>query len=483
MLFNSYVFIFLFLPVTLLGFYGLLKKQLVGPAKNWLFLCSLFFYGYWNLNYLILILASIIVNFTISNILMDKKNEKIKKPVFYFSLLFNLGLLCFFKYMDFFIENINFVFGSEIGLLKIILPLGISFFTLQQIAFIVDVYTGLAKENKFIDYALFVSFFPQLIAGPIVHYKEIIPQFQAEDNKHFNTDHFSRGIYIFIVGLFKKVMIADTFAQFANVGFDQEPTLHFFAAWGTSLAYAFQIYFDFSGYSDMAIGLGRMFNIKIPANFRSPYKTTNIVEFWSRWHITLTNFITAYVFTPLVRSMPKMTFPYMMWSMFIAMTIAGLWHGAAWTFVVFGVLHGGAIVCHHNWKKFKKPLPTWLAWLLTFNFVNICFTMFRATSLENAWKVYKGMLGLSGFQMPKGIISTATMKSWGIKYGAYMTNDENLILVLIIVSFFIVKKLKNSMELLDEFEPGQGIAFWTATMFVLCIFGLNRLTEFIYFNF
>jgi D-alanyl-lipoteichoic acid acyltransferase DltB (MBOAT superfamily) len=385
--------------------------------------------------------------------------------------------------MDFFIQNINYISGSQIDLLHIILPLGISFFTLQQLAFIIDVYTGLSKENKFIDYALFVSFFPQLIAGPIVHYKEIIPQFQDQHNKKFSAPDFSRGIYIFVIGLFKKVMIADSLSSYVGTAFDQDPSLHFFAAWGASLAYAFQIYFDFSGYTDMAIGLGRMFNIKIPTNFKSPYKTTNIVDFWSRWHITLTNFITAYIFTPLVRSMPKMTFSYMMFSMFLAMTIAGLWHGAAWTFVLFGVLHGTAIVVHHNWKKRKIKLPKWLAWFITFNFVNLCFTMFRATSVESAFKVYKGMLGMSGFVMPKGIVATQTLKSWGVSYGPHMTNDENLILILIIVGFIIVKNFKNTTELLEEFKESQSKALWTACMFIFCIFGLNRLTEFIYFNF
>ena len=346
---------------------------MIGTAKNWLLATSLFFYGFGNIKYSVLIVTSMLVNFFISNLLIKNKKASDRKILFYIALAFNLGLLCFFKYMDFFIENINWVSGSEIALLKIVLPLGISFFTLQQIAFIVDVYTGQAKENKFIDYALFVTFFPQLVAGPIVHYKDIIPQLQSKDNKIFKPENLSIGIYIFVIGLFKKVMIADSFAPFVNEGFDQAASLHFFSAWGTSFAYAFQIYFDFSGYSDMAIGLGSMFNIKIAANFKSPYKATNIVDFWSRWHITLTNFITAYIFTPIVRSMPKMTFPFMMLSMFLAMTIAGLWHGAAWTFVIFGVLHGAAIVVHHSWKKLKIKLPTYISWPVTFVFVSVCF--------------------------------------------------------------------------------------------------------------
>ena len=483
MLFNSYIFIFAFLPVTVMTYFLLLKFQKITEAKYWLFFTSLFFYAFGNVKYSILILTSILVNYFISDFLIKVKVPTKRKALFYLAIVFNIGLLCFFKYMDFFIENINWVFGSDIGLLKIILPLGISFFTLQQLAFVIDVYTGQAKENKFIDYGLFVTFFPQLVAGPIVHYKDIIPQFQSKDNKSFRPEALSLGIFIFILGLFKKVIIADTFAPFANEGFNKIGDLHFFSAWGTCLAYAFQIYFDFSGYSDMAIGLGAMFNIKIPANFKSPYKSTNIVDFWSRWHITLTNFITAYIFTPIVRSMPKMTFPYMMFSMFLAMTIAGLWHGAAWTFVIFGDLHGAAIVVHHNWKKYKIKIPTYVSWPMTFIFVSMCFTMFRAKTVGSAFKIYKGMFGFSGFQMPKGILSTEFMNSVGIKYGPRMINDENLHLGLILVSLFIVKKFKNSFEYSQSFKPTHKLAIVSSVMFVLCIFGLNRLTEFIYFNF
>jgi alginate O-acetyltransferase complex protein AlgI len=483
MLFNSYLFIFAFLPICLVTYFVLLKFEKVTEAKYWLLATSLFFYAFGNLKYLLLILCSILVNYYISHFLIKIKLPIKRKALFYVGMIFNIGLLCFFKYMDFFIENINFLFGSELALLKIVLPLGISFFTLQQLAFVIDVYTGQAKENKFIDYALFVTYFPQLVAGPIVHYKDIIPQFQSKDNKVFKSENLSLGLFVFVLGLFKKVIIADTFAPYANEGFNHLGELHFFFAWGTCLAYAFQIYFDFSGYSDMAIGLGWMFNIKIPANFKSPYKSTNIVDFWSRWHITLTNFITAYIFTPIVRSMPKMTFPYMMFSMFLAMTIAGLWHGAAWTFVIFGVLHGAAIVIHHNWKKYKIKLPVSISWPMTFIFVAMCFTMFRAKAVDQAFRIYQGMWGFSGFKMPKGILSTQIMDKLGIEYGARMINDENLQVALILVCFFIIKKFKNSTELANDFKPNHKMAILSSMMFVLCLFGLNRLTEFIYFNF
>lgn len=483
MLFNSYIFILIFLPITLMGYYALLKYKMVDAAKSWLFLASMFFYGYWNMSYLALILSSIIVNFTISNLLISENKKISRKAIFIFALFFNIGLLSFFKYMDFFIGNINYVFGTEFNLLRIILPLGISFFTLQQVAFIVDVYEGLAKEKRFIDYSLFVSFFPQLIAGPIVHYGEVMPQFESTENKKFISKNIAIGVYIFTIGLFKKVMLADTFAGFATPGFDEATSLHFFSAWGTSLSYAFQLYFDFSGYSDMAIGLGYLFNIKLPTNFNSPLRATNVIDFWARWHITLTNFITTYVFTPLVRVMPKMNFTYMMLSMFVAMTIAGLWHGAAWTFVLYGMLHGGAIVTNHLWKKTKIKMPKWLAWFLTFNFINISFIIFRAKGMSDAFKILKGMFGLSGLIVPKGIVSLKLLKEMNIPYGQHMSNDENLLLLMLFVCLFIIKKSKNSMELLEEFQPTQFKAISAGFMFVLCLFGLNRLSEFIYFNF
>ena len=482
MLFNSYIFIFAFLPAILIGYFGLNRFGKDKLAKSWLLLCSLFFYSYWNINYLPLILGSIIVNFALTNRLQSELCQN-RKLWFFLGLGFNLGLLGFFKYADFFLANVNFVFSTDIQYLRFLLPLGISFFTLQQVAYLVDAYEGVAGEKKFIDYALFVSFFPQLIAGPIVHYSEMMPQLASKENKRFNSSNFSLGLYIFILGLFKKVIFADTFAGWANDGFAPDADLHFFHAWGASLSYMFQLYFDFSGYSDMAIGLGRMMNIQLPENFNSPYKARNIVEFWSRWHITLTNFITTYVFTPLVRSMPKMSFGFMMLSSFLAMTVAGIWHGAGWTFVVYGMWHGAGIVCTHWWKRRKIKLPYWFSWLITFNFVNISFIMFRATDLSTAFNFYKGMLGLNGVVFPKGILAKETIIEVGMKVGHYMTNDENLNLFMVVLGIWVCLKAKNSMQLMSDFKPSQTLAFKTAGMFVLCVFGLNKLSEFIYFNF
>lgn len=482
MLFNSYFFIFIFLPVTFLGYYLLGKNEKYGDivSKVWLVLASLFFYGYWNINYLGIILSSILVNYFFAHFL-SKTNKS--KMIFILGLCFNLGLLGYFKYRNFFLGNINLISGADFHFERLILPLGISFFTLQQIAYLVDVYEGLAKKLSFYKYSLFVSFFPQLIAGPIVHYSEVMGQFDDKTKRKLNLDNISLGLFLFSIGLAKKVLLADTFSVWANEGFNTQEELHFFYAWGTSLSYTFQLYFDFSGYSDMAIGLGYLFNIKLPKNFNSPFKARNIIDFWTKWHITLSQFITTYIFTPLLRSMPKFSFGYSMISIFITMCIAGLWHGAAWTFVLYGALHGAVIVMNHTMKKKKKKLPKWLAIFLTFQFINIVFAIFRAETLESAFRIFKGMAGLTYFQIPKGILPKDTIKSLGAEVGQLMNNTENLNLVMILICLWIVFKKKNSMEMMDKFVGTNRLAILSGVIFTLSILGLSRVTDFIYFNF
>lgn len=484
MLFSSYIFILIFLPLVLIGYYQINRFYPEADyGKYFLVLSSLFFYGYWHQAYLVIMLSSIIINYLIAEKMQDLDSLKLKKYLFYLGLVFNIGLLGYFKYRDFFIDNINFIFSSDIHFIRLALPLGISFFTLQQIAFIVDVYQGATKKKKFIDYSLFVCFFPQLIAGPIVHYKEVIPQFEKNENKKFIPNNFSLGIFIFALGLFKKVMLADTFSGWANEGFDHTQTHHFFLAWGTSLSYTMQLYFDFSGYSDMAIGLGHMFNISIPKNFNSPFLSRNIIEFWTRWHITLSQFITTYIFTPLFRSFKKLSFRNSQISIFITMVIAGIWHGAGWTFVWYGIMHGLALNCNHIMKKRKIKLPKWLAIFLTFQFTNIVFTMFRANSITEAIKIYKAMFGFTYLQIPKGIMKVSTIEDLGAKVGQYMNNDQNFNLIMLIVCLFIVFKFKNSMQMMKEFKPTTKLAFITAFMFIISLFGINRVSDFIYFNF
>ena len=301
MLFNSYEFIFAFLPITFFIYFYLNSKRLTTASKAFLVFSSLFFYSYWNIAYLPLILGSMLFNYAIGNTLAKTKKEESNKKTFsnksilIFGIICNVSLLAYFKYADFFIENFNLISGTNFNLLHLLLPLAISFFTFQQIAYLVDSYRKETDEYDFLNYALFVTFFPQLIAGPIVHHKEMMPQFANNRNMVKNYRNIALGIFIFSMGLFKKVVIADTFAVWANTGFDTATTLNLFEAWATSLSYTFQLYFDFSGYTDMAIGIALLFNIKLPINFNSPYKALSIQDFWRRWHITLSRFLRDYI--------------------------------------------------------------------------------------------------------------------------------------------------------------------------------------------
>lgn len=277
-----------------------------------------------------------------------------------------------------------------------VLPLAISFFTFQQIAFLVDTYKGETREYHFLNYALFISFFPQLIAGPIVHHQEMMPQFKRNENNQFDTANTVKGIFIFIIGLFKKVVIADTLAIWAIKGFDQATSLTFIEGWITSLSYTFQLYFDFSGYSDMAIGLALLFHIKLPVNFHSPYKALNIQDFWKRWHMTLGRFLTKYLYIPLGGNQKGRVHTYI--NLLIVFVISGLWHGAGWTFVFWGFLHGLAAVVHRIWRDMGYKMNKFLAWFLTFQFVNVAWIFFRAKSWDDAAKVFKAMFALEPFK-------------------------------------------------------------------------------------
>ena len=491
MLFNSYEFIFAFLPISFFVYFYLNSKKLTTAAKAWLVFTSLFFYSWWNITYLPLILISILFNYTITNTMIeyDKSRRKYfsKRSLLHAGLLFNIGLLVYFKYMDFFISNTNTISGSDIELLHLVLPLAISFFTLQQIAFLIDSYEGLVKEKNFLDYTIFVTFFPQLIAGPIVHHKEMMPQFANVRNKVKNYKNIAIGLFIFSIGLFKKVVIADTFAVWATQGFDVATTLNLFEAWATSLSYTFQLYFDFSGYTDMAIGAALLFNIKLPINFNSPYKATGMIDFWQRWHITLSNFITTYIYTPIVRSFDRLTFHKAMFATVITFLIAGLWHGASWMFIIFGGLHGLGLIINHYWKKRKIKLNVVLAWFITFNFVNITFVFFRAKEWDDAVKVLGSMFSLDNIVLPNFLASKlASLSKYGIEFGALATNlsaaGKDLIIWLLI-GFILILVFKNSMDKLKLFKPSAINSFVFIMAFTISLYKLSGYSEFLYFRF
>lgn len=486
MLFDTYVFIFAFLPIVLLGYFSLNHYRLLLAGKVWLLGASLFFYSWWNISYLPLILASILINYAVANqVTACSKREKnivSRKAIFIFGLLFNVGLLGYFKYADFFILSSNFLIGIDTELLHIVLPLAISFFTLQQIAFQVDVYEGLAKEHNFIDYAIFVSFFPQLIAGPIVHHKEMMPQFQQLRSKILNYKNLTIGLFIFSIGFFKKAVIADTLSVWVMNGFDNSEVLTFIDAWITSSSFVFQLYFDFSGYSDMAIGLALMFNIKIPINFNSPYKANNIIHFWQCWHMTLTHFINAYIYTPIIKSMKNITFTKVMWTTILSMGICGLWHGASWTYLVFGILHGIALVVNHCWRKYKLKMPTILAWFLTFSFINFSFVIFRAQEWEDVLKIYKGLAGMNGFRLPLSFEGNLELlKQYGIEFGESLYGGASI--ATLVVLLLLILFTNNTEHLQKNFKPNLTYIIFVGLMLLAGMGSLGDTIEFIYFQF
>jgi len=483
MLFNSYEFIFMFLPFTFFVYFFLLSKRLVTGAKGFLVFASLFFYSWWNVLYLPLILSSMLFNYVIgSSLNKEFEHRKVsKKQLLLFGLVANLALLGYFKYTDFFIENFNGIFGSDVPLLHIALPLAISFFTFQQIAYLVDSYRGQTKEYDFLNYALFVTFFPQLIAGPIVHHKEMMPQFASRWNLVKNYKNIALGLFIFSIGLFKKVVIADTFAVWATNGFDKAETLNLIEAWATSLSYTFQLYFDFSGYADMAIGIALLFNIKLPINFNSPYKALDIQDFWRRWHMTLSRFLRDYIYIPLGGNRYGSFRTYN--NLMITFILGGIWHGAGWTFIFWGFLHGLALVVHKLWKSFGMNMPRVLAWFITFNFINIAWVFFRAKEWEDAVKVLGGMVGSSSFMNSYAYEMYLLEDRLSTKNIFTTIQGDNYTLKLLLLAFILVLAFKPSQEYLRTFKFSFTNFIFFSFITTIAILHLTKMSEFLYFNF
>lgn len=402
MLFNSPLYILLFLPVTCAVYFALCRRRFGLAGTAWLVLASLFFYSYWNPAYLSLILASLLMNYALGTVLRSEFRSRARRRegawmphwVLLFGVAGNLALLGYFKYTDFFLHNANALLGWSVQLPHLLLPLGISFFTFQQIAYLVDSSRREASEQNFLNYCLFVCFFPQLIAGPIVHHQEMMPQFQRLRNQLPDPNNLALGLFFFSVGLFKKVWIADRLSAWANLGFNAEAPLRFFDAWGTSISYTLQLYFDFSGYCDMAIGAALFFNIRLPVNFNSPYRAASIREFWRCWHMTLSRWLRDYLYIPLGGN--RLGLVRGCGNLWLTFLLGGLWHGAGWTFILWGALHGCALVLQRLWERTGLRLPRAVGWLLTLLFVNAAWVIFRAPSLNEAGRVFQGMLGICG---------------------------------------------------------------------------------------
>ena len=411
MLFNSYSFVLAFLPLTLLGYFYLGRFGKTQGAC-WLAACSLFFYGWWDHRYLVLLLASICTNYQAGSYIARHAGSLRGKRALLAAVVANLALLAYYKYADFFIGSGNAMFGTQWPLLHVILPIGISFFTFTQIAFLADAFAGKVHETRFVYYMLFVTYFPHLVAGPVLHHKEMMPQFDEDKNYRPQAPAMAAGATYFAIGLAKKVLIADNLAAFASPVFQvqaEAPTL--FHAWGGALAYAFQLYFDFSGYSDMAIGLSLLFGVRLPLNFNSPYKAHNIIEFWRRWHMTLSRFLRDYLYIPLGGNRHGLLRRHL--CLAATMLLGGLWHGAGWNFVVWGALHSAFLVINHGWQDLCRRWPLrWPPGLirplsigLTFVAVVFAWVYFRAPDLATAHRLVQAMLGLHGASLPATVLA------------------------------------------------------------------------------
>lgn len=483
MLFNSYVFVLLFFPLCLLGYFGLNHFKKYTIAQWFLFGMSLWFYGYFNPGYLLIILSSIFINYVVYRLLVKQQGKPCHKTIMILGVAINVGILIYFKYMDFFIQNVNLLFRQEFELLNILLPLGISFFTFQQISFIVDAYRGDIPEYGFVEYACFVSYFPQLIAGPIVTHDELVPQFKDEKKKHFDSDNFAQGLFIFTLGLAKKVLLADTFSDVVVYGFTTIDNLSAVTAMIVMLSYTIQIYFDFSGYCDMAIGIGKMMNIDLPLNFNSPYKALTITEFWDRWHMTLTRFFTKYVYIPLGGNRKGIVRTYV--NVFMVFLISGFWHGASWNFVFWGVCHGLFVILTRVFKKFFQALHPALNWLLTFSFVNIMWVFFRAETFSQAVKLIKALFSWN-FSMDYVFVEMFRLAELKKVLSVFRIEDrypQILITGFFLVAFLLILGCENAYEKMKKFKPTRLNLLLTLFLFTWCVFSFAGISEFLYFNF
>jgi D-alanyl-lipoteichoic acid acyltransferase DltB (MBOAT superfamily) len=516
MLFNSYIFVLVFLPVTLLLFYVLGRLGQARAAILTVVIASLFFYGWWNPIYVPLIIMSILVNYLVGSGIGRANNGSSgggAKTLLIVGIAFNLGLLGYFKYANFFIDSVNVATGSEFTLAPIALPLAISFFSFQQIAYLVDVYQRKAEEYDLLRYALFVTFFPQLIAGPIVHHKEMMPQFSNAALARFCTKNFSVGSAIFFVGLFKKVILADSVAPFAsNVfnGAEMGSAIGFSEAWLGALAYSCQIYFDFSGYSDMAIGLGRMFGIQLPLNFNSPYKASGIIDFWGRWHITLSRFLRDYLYIPLGGNRLGSTRRYT--NLMIVMLLGGLWHGAGWNFVIWGGLHGFYLILNHGWRTWRgerrsrSQAAIFFSSVLTFLAVTVAWVFFRADTYAGAMHIISAMAGGAGVTLPQwsanlpgigGLIAAlplsletaywapldAVLWVMGLLVMAWLLpNTQQLMCAFMDPQRYAIEPLRRWSSWLS-WQPDFKSAVVIAAVTVIALVSLGRPSEFIYYQF
>lgn len=530
MLFNSYIFIFVFLPLIIIIYTWVHRLQNRSWTIALLVIASLFYYAWWKPEFTLLLLFSVSINYIFGKILTDGKlNSNKSKIILTFGIIFNLALLFYFKYTIFFIKNINNWFNGDLTIPQIILPIGISFITFQKIAFLVDAQSGKVHNFSFKNYALFVTFFPQLIAGPIVHHSEMMSQFDKKPTKNQIWDDLAIGISIFIIGLFKKVVLADSLAIYADAGYGTLKTgfpLDFASSWITVISYSLQIYFDFSGYSDMAIGLARIFGIHLPVNFHSPYKSQNIIEFWRRWHMTLSRFLRDYIYIPLGGNRVGGFRQFI--NLLIVMLIGGIWHGANWTFVLWGLIHGAMLAINHVWnqttfskyKIIKNKLIDIFSILFTFMLVSLAWIPFRSESITDALKMFNYLFLPGSFDIIKisllNFIDAQTIfihdlkdisqwwkptEFWPYPLPADFISTQKPLAITLIFILIVTFIFPNTNQYFAKFNPVTGIhddqlkhffnlnklniktTFFISGLFIFSVLQLSHVSPFLYFQF
>ena len=487
MLFNSLFFILIFLPLALLGWYGLQQFKHPLPAKLFLVGMSLWFYGYYNPWYLLILVGSTIANFIISKLFQICKASRGRKAVLITGIVFNIGILFYFKYFNFFIDNCNFLLHTDIHIEKIALPLGISFFTFQQLSFVIDRYKKDAPDYGFWDYACFVTYFPQLVAGPIVLHNEFIPQLRQRNNRKPDWELFYDGFGLFILGLAKKVLLADVLAIVVNAEYEGIAYLDLPAAWITIIFYMLELYFDFSGYCDMARGLGKMFGFRLPQNFDSPLMATSVKDFWRRWHMTLSRFLTTYIYIPLGGNRKGLRIKCR--NLLIVFLVSGFWHGANWTYVVWGLLHGVAMVWEAVFPKLRFKWE-WMNRLVTGLYVTFTFSIFRSESLSQAWLLTKKLFAGGFHSFTVGLSNTLQLpetyvirKMLELKM-PQLQNPFYLFCLFSLLggSLYFIQGKKAEEWLAENGCKKRGI-FILAILFVWAFISLSQVSTFLYFDF
>ena len=502
MYFNSYVFILAFLPITLIGYFLVNRTKRYQLGQIWLLLASLVFIGYLNIQYVIITMVSALIGYgfimavaslqtTIehrsSNNRLSEKQVEHKKLICGLGVFTHIAILLYFKYTNFFLENINQLLGAELPLLKILLPIGISFYTFQQIAYLVDCYRDPLIKCDFLEYCLYIMYFPKFLQGPILLHEDMIPALRDDSNKKFSIEYFSKGLYIFSLGLGKKVLLADSLALLVDAGYSNIADLNSPSAMLAMVAYSLQLYFDFSGYCDMAMGVGQMLRIPVPLNFDSPYKATKVTDIWARWHMTLTRFFTRYVYIPLGGNRKGSARMYV--NTFLVFLVSGLWHGAAWTFVIWGIMHGIAMVISKALARCRVVFPKVIGWFFTFTFWVFSFAIFRASSLQEALQLFERLLNgemgrlYDGFYeaIEKNIEITLIQR---IDITNILGNYPNILVIsLVLLPLLGCLCMKNSWEKVETFTFTAKKLFVTVVLFFYAMISLGSVTVFLYANF